>query len=68
VTCGKGKRVVRAYNSCRHKSGGADGRCHHRVLRFRCKESRTRGHGQYTAAVVCTHGSARVKFTYTQFT
>lgn len=68
VTCGKAKRVIRAYHKCRHASGGADGRCHHRVLRFRCSESRTVGHGQFTAKVTCTHGSARVRHTYTQFT
>jgi hypothetical protein len=68
VTCGKGKRVVRAYNRCRRASGGADGRCHHRVLHFRCGENRTRGHGQFTAVAVCKRGGRRVKFSYTQFT
>jgi hypothetical protein len=68
VSCAKGKRVIRAYHKCRHKSGGADGRCHHRVLRFRCTERRTKGHGQFTAKVTCTHGAKRVRHTYTQFT
>ena len=68
VTCGKGKRVIRAYHKCRRASGGADGRCHHRVLHFRCSERRTKGHGQFTAKVTCTRGSKRVRHTYTQFT
>jgi len=68
VTCAKGKRVIRAYHRCRRNSGGADGRCHHRVLRFRCTERRTKGHGQFTAKVTCTRGSKTVRHTYTQFT
>jgi hypothetical protein len=68
VTCSKGKKVIRAYHKCRRASGGAKGRCHHRVLRFRCSERRTVGHGQFTAKVTCTRGSRRVRHTYTQFT
>jgi hypothetical protein len=68
VSCATGKRVIRAYHHCRRASGGADGRCHHRVRHFRCTERRTVGHGQFTAKVTCTRGSKRVRHTYTMFT
>lgn len=67
VTCAKGKRVVLAFQRCRH-AHGARGRCHHRVLHFRCRERRGYGQGEFTGKVVCRHGTKRVRHTYTQFT
>jgi hypothetical protein len=65
VTCRKGKRVIRAFHRCRH---GARGRCHHRVLHFRCRENRSYGRGQFSSVVVCRKGTKRVRHTYLQFT
>ena len=67
VTCGKGKRVVLAFQRCRH-AHGKKGHCRHRVLHFRCRETRGYGHGQFTGKVVCRRGHKRVRHTYTQFT
>jgi hypothetical protein len=68
VSCAKARRVVRAFHRCRKANGGTDGRCRHRVLRFRCSEQRGSGRGQFTGKVVCRRGTARVRHTYTQFT
>ena len=69
VTCGKAKKVVKAFNACRKANGGADGRCNRRVLRFRCSESRfNRISTQYDSNVVCKRGAKRVTFTYQQNT
>ena len=69
VTCGKGKKVVKAFNACRKANGGADGRCPRRALRFRCTESRfNKLSTQYDSRVTCKRGGKRVLFTYTQFT
>lgn len=67
VSCRKGKRVVKAFNACRHENG-AGGRCNRRVLRFRCSEDRfneLKG-VQYDSRVTCKRGAKRVRFTYTQ--
>ena len=68
TSCRTGKRVVRAFHKCRKASGGRTGHCHHKVLHYRCSETRARGHGQFTGKVVCTRGHRRVRHTYTQFT
>ena len=67
VSCTTARRVVRAFHRCRRANGVA-GRCRHRVLRFRCSETRGYGHGQFSSKVICRHGLARVRHTYTQFT
>jgi hypothetical protein len=68
TTCTHGKRVVKAFNNCRHQNGGPGGHCNHRVLHYRCKENRydvLKG-VQYDSRVTCTRGAKVVKFTYTQ--
>jgi hypothetical protein len=68
TSCRTGRKVARAHYSCRRKHG-KQGRCHHRVLHFRCKESRPssgRTRTEYNARVSCTRGSRRVVFTYQQ--
>jgi hypothetical protein len=70
TTCRKGSRVARAHYRCRTKHG-IEGRCHHRVLHFRCKErrpSRWRIPTQYTGEVTCKRGHKRVVFDYQQNT
>ena len=65
VSCRKARRVVRAFHACRP---GKAGRCRHRVLRFRCRESRFNSTStQYDSRVTCRRGGKRVKHTYTQW-
>lgn len=67
VSCTKGKRVVKSFNSCRRANGGADGRCTSRVQGFSCKERRAGIASQYDAKVTCKAGTRSVIFNYTQF-
>ena len=69
VTCGKAKKVVKAFNACRKANGGVDGRCTKKVKRFRCTESRFNETSfQYDSNVTCKRGRKRVTFTYQQNT
>jgi hypothetical protein len=68
TSCRTGERVVRAYYRCRVRNGGRRGRCHSRVLGYRCTETRTSISTEFDARVRCRNGSARVNHTYTQFT
>jgi hypothetical protein len=68
VSCRTGRRVVRGYYRCRIRSGGRRGRCHSRVLRFRCTEHRESISTQFDARVRCVRGRSRVWHTYTQNT
>lgn len=68
TSCATGKRVVRAYYRCRVRSGGVRGRCHRRVLGFRCSERRAGIPIQFDATVTCRRGRARVYHAYTQNT
>jgi hypothetical protein len=65
TSCGKGKGVVKAFNSCR---GSARGHCKHRVKGYSCSEHRSGISVQFDSTVSCKHGAKRVHFTYTQNT
>jgi hypothetical protein len=68
TTCRKGKKVVKAFHECRFDSGGANGKCHHRVLHYSCSEHRYDAvpHVQYNSRVTCTRGDRVVRHSYTQ--
>jgi hypothetical protein len=68
TSCRTGKSVVRAYNKCRHRSGGAKGHCHHKVKHYKCSEHRAGVSTQFDASATCKRGAKRVKFTYTENT
>jgi hypothetical protein len=68
TSCKTGKSVVRAYNACRHRSGGARGHCHHKVKHYKCSEHRAGISTQFDASVTCKRGARRVHFTYTENT
>lgn len=68
TSCKTGKSVVRAFNACRHRSGGAKGHCHHKVKHYKCSEHRAGISVQYDASVTCKRGTRHVNFTYTQNT
>jgi hypothetical protein len=66
TSCRAGKRVIRAFHACRP---GKSGKCRHRVLGYKCSESRfNKGRTSYDSRVTCRKGGKRVKHTYTQFT
>jgi hypothetical protein len=66
--CSTGKKVTKAFNKCRHQSGGPAGHCHRAVRRFHCSEHRhdKLPHVQYDSNVTCKRGAKVVKNTYTQ--
>ena len=67
TSCRNGKSLVRAYNSCRRRNGGRDGRCG-RALGYRCSESRyNKSRQSFDARVRCKKGGRRINHTYTQF-
>ena len=68
--CGKGKKVVKAFNKCRHHNGGANGKCKSKVKGFKCDEGKRSGSPgvQYSAKVKCKNGGKKVVFGYTQST
>lgn len=68
ASCSAGKRLVKAYYSCRVHAGGVSGRCHKSPLGFHCAEKRSGIPSQFDASVTCTKGHARVFHTYTQNT
>lgn len=68
TSCGKAKKVVRRFQSCRLKHGAA-GHCGRRVKGYKCSEHRfNKLSTQYDSRVKCRKGSKRVKHTYSQFT
>jgi hypothetical protein len=70
TSCRTGRQVALAHYRCR-RANGVRGHCRHRVLHFRCTESRpssARTRTEYNARVTCTRGSRRVIFTYQQNT
>ena len=70
TSCSRGKKVVKSFNKCRHRNGGANGRCHEAVRGYSCDENRfdELPGVQYSAKVGCKNGRRRVHFTYTQNT
>jgi hypothetical protein len=70
TSCSTGRKVALAHYRCR-RAHGVRGYCRHRVLHFRCTESRpssARTKTEYNARVTCKRGSRRVVFTYQQNT
>lgn len=67
VSCATGRKLARAYYTCRTRSGPA-GRCHQRVLRYRCSERRESIPTEINGRVSCRRGSKRVIHTYQQNT
>ena len=69
VSCKDGKNFMKAYNKCRKRSGGSDGRCRRRVSRFSCRESRSNKiRTAYDGLVKCKRRGAVISFRYTQYT
>jgi hypothetical protein len=68
VGCAGGKKLVRAFHTCRKAHGGIKGRCTTRVLGYRCTENRATGPVQFSSKVSCKNGTRRVVHTYTQNT
>lgn len=69
TSCATGANVVKSYNKCRLKAGGAKGYCHSKVLGFSCSEKRpTSSPVQFIAKVKCASGRESVDFTYSENT
>jgi hypothetical protein len=64
VSCGKAKKVVKAFHNCR---GSATGHCSS-VKGYSCSEKRTSSPVQFESSATCKKGSKRVKFHYSQNT
>lgn len=64
VSCGKAKKVVKAFHKCR---GSATGRCSS-AKGYSCSEKRTSSPVQFESNATCKKGRKRVKFHYTQNT
>ncbi|MFL5847244.1 MAG: hypothetical protein ACJ762_21415 [Solirubrobacteraceae bacterium] len=65
TTCGKAKKLVRAFHACR-KAHGIQGRCTKKVLGYSCSEQRTTTTTQMSGKVSCKYGSRRVVHYYSQ--
>lgn len=69
TSCASGANVIKSYNQCRLKAGGAKGFCHSTVLGFHCSEKRpTTSPVQFIAKARCTKGRELVTFTYSENT
>jgi len=67
TTCPNGKKVVRAYHACRHRNGGAGGRCRSRVFGYACSERRlSQSKVQYDARARCKKSGREIFQVYTQ--
>jgi hypothetical protein len=65
TSCRTGRRVALAYYHCRTRHGKS-GRCHHKVLHYRCQETRHSIPTEIDARVKCRRGSRVVVHTYQQ--
>lgn len=68
TSCATGAKVIKAYNRCRLEAGGVKGRCHARVLGFRCSETRSASPDQFVARARCTDRRKVVTFSYSENT
>ena len=68
VSCAAGQDFIKAYNSCRLKSGGVSGHCRVRVDGFTCKEERQSSPAEFIGVVTATKSREVIDFTYTEFT
>lgn len=68
TSCGKGVKVVIAYNACRKANGGANSRnCPGTAKGFRCvTKVLAESPAQFNAKFDCRRGDKQVKGTYTQ--
>jgi hypothetical protein len=67
TSCRNGRKLIRAYNDCRHSNGGRKGRCS-RTLGYSCSEKRfDESRLSFDANVKCSKGGGRrINHTYTQ--
>ena len=70
TSCAVGKQVTLGFNKCRTSGGKPQGKCTHKVNKFRCSEKRYDAVPgvQYSSKVTCVRGSKKVFSTYTQNT
>jgi hypothetical protein len=68
TSCATGVKVIKSYDACRLKAGGAKGRCTSKVLGFKCSEKRSSSAVQFVASARCTKRREVVKFSYSENT
>lgn len=67
VSCARAERFVKSFHRCRHRRGGADGRCPH-LSGYACREHREAIPTQYDSRATCTRGHRKIVQVYTQNT
>jgi hypothetical protein len=68
VSCAKAKRLVKAFNTCRHAHGGVKGKCTS-FSGYRCTEKRQSIPTELEAKASCrASGGRALKIAYTEFT
>jgi hypothetical protein len=65
VGCATARKVTLAHYRCRTRTGRR-GRCHRRVMRYRCSETRVAISTELNDLVTCRRGARRVVYTYQQ--
>ena len=65
VGCPAARRIVLAHYRC-HLRNGLKGRCHRRVLGYRCQERRVSIPTELDGRVSCRRGARRVSYLYQQ--
>lgn len=65
VSCATGRKVTLAHYRCRTKSSRS-GRCHSKVLNYKCTEVRNSIPTEIDGRVTCKRGSRSVIYTYQQ--
>jgi hypothetical protein len=64
LSCGKGKKLVKAFHECRHDNGGADGTCNG-FSGYSCNEKiLDEAPTQFSAKATCKKGSKKFKQTF----
>jgi hypothetical protein len=68
TTCTTGISLIKQYNACRKKAGGAAGKCTKTIMGYRFTEKRQSSPIAFIALVTAKNGTKAVNFTYTQNT
>jgi hypothetical protein len=69
TTCRNGRKVVKAFNECRHEHHHRAGTCHHRVFGYRCREDRyNKSSFSYDSLTNCRKSGRKISFRYQQNT
>ena len=68
TSCATGISLIKQYNACRLKAGGAAGECTKTIMGYKFNEKRQSSPIQFVASVTAKNGRKVVSFTYTENT